>query len=652
MEKRTLNLFLAMLPLCLPFFSRAQQANPYIINGFASQTSCNCYTLTPDEVFVAGSVWNKNKIDLTQSFDYNFTVFLGCHDSQGADGIAFVLQPIGTSIGATGQGIGFQGVSPSVGIPIDTWQNLDYNDPVYDHIGIYKNGDVNNYDLSNVLAGPVAVLPGNGNIEDCKWHTFRISWEAATHRLSAFVDGAELVHTTVDIVKDIFGGDPNVYWGFTAATGGGTNLQRFCTSLNASFNIPADEKTCFPNPITLNDISTSFGSIVKWYWTWGDGKIDSVQHPPAHVYPAPGLYNAKLNIVGNNGCLSDTFTRQITIGSKPVANFGYTSTLTCANVPIQLFDSSYVQYGTLNNWSWNINNGQQTISNPGGGLAQNFPAGLQNIALTVSTAEGCVSDPVSHSLLVFPYPSTNMTVQSACYGDPVVLKSSNTDPSVDIRQWYWQLGDGTIGSGSNIVHVYAKEGQYPVSVIAVSNEGCYSDSVNAFANVYKTNAFAGNDTLVAIGQPIQLQGSGGELYKWEPSTGLNDNTIADPIAILQQDQTYVLTAYTEVGCATSDTIHIKAYKGPALYVPSAFTPNGDGRNDKFRCIAVGMRTFYFFNIYNRYGQLLFSSRDSWQGWDGTYNGQQQPMGTYVWMAKAIDYKGDIHLEKGTVVLIR
>lgn len=648
MEKRPLSLFLILGFFCAPSFLFSQQANPYIINGSAYQENCNCYTLTNDQTFQSGSVWNKNKIDLTQSFDFKFTVYLGCHDNDGADGIAFVLQPLGTSIGNTGQGIGFQGVHPSVGIPIDTWQNPDFNDPPYDHIGIYKNGNLNN-SSPDVMDGPVAALQGNANIEDCNWHEFRITWEAGTHRLSAYIDGLELVHTTVDIITDIFGGDPNVFWGFTGATGGGTNRQRFCTSLTPLFSIPTDQKTCYPTPIVVNDNSSSFGSIVKWYWNWGDGTIDSVQNPPAHVYPSPGIYEAKLNIIGNNGCLSDTFRQKIVVGSKPFASFGYGSMLPCANVPIQIIDSSYVKYGTLNNWTWDINNGQQTVS---GSLNQKFPPGVQTISLVVSSAEGCVSDPVSHSIEIFPYPTTTMQLENACYGDPVKLEASNADPSVNIEQWYWQLGDGSKDSSSSIVHVYAKEGEFPVNVVAKSDQGCFSDTLSGIVNIYRTYAFAGNDTVVAIGQPLQLHGSGGVLYQWQPAFGLSDPSIADPIAVLQNDAQYVLTAYTDVGCPTSDTISIKAYKGPAIYGPSAFTPNNDGHNDKFRCIAVGMSTFDFFNVYNRYGQLLYTSRDSWQGWDGNYNGKPQPMGTYVWMARGTDYKGNVHLEKGTVTLIR
>ncbi|HRO75684.1 MAG TPA: hypothetical protein PLP27_06015, partial [Crocinitomicaceae bacterium] len=121
----------------------------YVINGNSTQDNCNCYTLTPDVGTQYGSVWNVNKISLNNSFDFNFTVFLG-HNDAGADGIAFVLQPISTSVGSSGGGLGFGGITPSLGVTIDTYQNA--GDPSYDHIAYQKNGDVD-HGTANNLAG-------------------------------------------------------------------------------------------------------------------------------------------------------------------------------------------------------------------------------------------------------------------------------------------------------------------------------------------------------------------------------------------------------------------------------------------------------------------------------------------------------------------
>jgi gliding motility-associated-like protein len=638
-----------LLSVCLYLSSLSQEQHPYIINGNAVQDNCNCYTLTPDVLTQAGSVWNKNKIDLRQSFDYQFNVFLGCKDADGADGIVFVLQPISTSIGSTGQGLGFVGVKPSVGIPIDTWQNTDFNDPAYDHIGIYKNGDLVN-GTGNTLAGPAPVLDNYGNIEDCQWHVFRISWDAPATTLSAFIDGKLCVQTVTDLVRDIFNNDPEVFWGFSAATGGESNVQKFCTSLNPGFSLPDDQKTCAPAVLAFRDSSLSFGSILKWSWDFGDGTTYEGQDPPPHAYPQPGYYNVKLNILGNNGCLSDTLIHRITIGSKPEAGFTWSPEVVCANAPILLQDASSVQYGNIDTWNWDFSDGTvQSNTNP---LSRSFTAGLQQIRLTVQTREGCVSDPHTATINVTEKPRIRLSVEDACYGDPVHLKGTNISPEVAVRQWYWLTGDGGRDSSEAVVHYYPSEGTFPVTLYAENDAGCSSDTLHGLVTIYQTHADAGNDTTVAFGQPLQLHASGGDLYRWMPAKGLDNPYSANPIATLGSSIQYVLMAYTSFGCPTYDTIRVKAYKGPEIYVPNAFTPDGNGHNDRFRAIAAGMSGIAYFNIYNRYGRLIYSSRNISEGWDGTWNGQPQPPDTYIWTIKGTDYQGKDHIEKGTVLLIR
>jgi gliding motility-associated-like protein len=109
---------------------------------------------------------------------------------------------------------------------------------------------------------------------------------------------------------------------------------------------------------------------------------------------------------------------------------------------------------------------------------------------------------------------------------------------------------------------------------------------------------------------------------------------------------------TAEGCPGYDTLHIKVYKGPDIYVPNAFTPDGDGHNDLFRPVLAGTTELYYFNVYNRYGQLVFTTKQPGKGWDGRVNGINQPAGVFVWMVKAKDYLGKLIEKKGTVMLIR
>lgn len=168
-------------------------------------------------------------------------------------------------------------------------------------------------------------------------------------------------------------------------------------------------------------------------------------------------------------------------------------------------------------------------------------------------------------------------------------------------------------------------------------------------------ADAGQDTIVVPNQPLQLQATGGTAYRWMPALGLSDPSIANPIAILGEDIDSIrYRVRVLVGnCFADDEVVVKVSKsGPEMYVPSAFTPNADGRNDVLKPSLIGISTLTYFRIYNRWGQRLFETSRPGKGWDGMYNGVKQPPGTYVYEAEGTDYLGKKIFRKGTAVLIR
>lgn len=165
-------------------------------------------------------------------------------------------------------------------------------------------------------------------------------------------------------------------------------------------------------------------------------------------------------------------------------------------------------------------------------------------------------------------------------------------------------------------------------------------------------AFAGNDTVIVVGQPLQLRATGGDFYLWEPAFALTADNIANPIANLTQNQRYSVRVSTPEDCFAYDTINITVYTtAPDIFVPNAFTP-GRGTNAIFRPIPVGIAKLDYFRVYNRWGQMVYSNATPGQGWDGKIGGRDQGTDTYVWMVQGTDFTGKTVFKKGTVVLIR
>jgi gliding motility-associated-like protein len=274
------------------------------------------------------------------------------------------------------------------------------------------------------------------------------------------------------------------------------------------------------------------------------------------------------------------------------------------------------------------------------------------MGLSVTSALGCRSDTVYKTFQIKTKPAVSMNFRDACKQTSVTFTAAETTTSVGITSWHWDFGDGQPGTGNPVNHVYTTNNNYTVKLFGVSTEGCSSDTISGRINIYGTNAFAGNDIIAAELQPVQLQATCGISYAWSPASGLSATNISNPVATNAAARYYYLKAFTPEGCESFDTILIKIYKGPEIYVPGAFTPNDDGRNDILKAIPVGISSFGYFVIYNRYGQKIFYTTDYNKGWDGKMQGIKQSTGAFTWMAEAIDFKGNKIFRKGTVLIIR
>ena len=242
-----------------------------------------------------GAVWNQTRLDLTRDFDISSQVYLG-NNNAGADGIAFVLQPLSTNQGSTGGGLGYAGISPSLAVEFDTWTNTEPTPS--DHIAMMINGNTNDH----TFAGHYAV-----EMEDGAWRTARFKWEAAAKTFTVFLNGTQILQkANYDIVANIFNNNANVYWGFTGATGGAVNVQkvkfdRYCLTLAA--NTVANVTTTTPIGTRTSTSAAIAGEVVS------DGGTEVTERGfVLNTAAAPTTANVKITDGTGVGPTSGTFT--------------------------------------------------------------------------------------------------------------------------------------------------------------------------------------------------------------------------------------------------------------------------------------------------------------------------------------------------------
>ncbi len=266
---------------------------------------------------------------------------------------------------------------------------------------------------------------------------------------------------------------------------------------------------------------------------------------------------------------------------------------------------------------------------------------------------GC-SDTKSIRVFTIPYPVANAGEdQDICYNT-----STRLNGTVNGISWSWSpaafLNDATI-----LNPIASPPRSTDFILTTYDNKGCPKpgrDTVHIVV-LPKMNVSAGADTAVVINQPLQLLATGGNTYQWSPPAYLSATQIPNPVALfntVSEDRIqYKVVGFSMEGCKDSAYLLVKIYKtGPTVFVPTAFTPNNDGRNDVLRPIAVGMKSIEGFQVYNRWGQLVFSTRTNGHGWDGRIGGKEQNTGSFAWLVQATDYTGKAYFLKGTVTLIR
>ncbi len=629
----------------------AQTIPPFVVNGSASQLSAQCYQLTPELPTQSGSIWSQQQIDLTQSFEAEARVYLGCsapvacfEDSDdGADGIVFAFQPLSTIIGTTGGGIGIQGVTPSLCIELDTYPNGGNSDPLYDHIRIFANGDLD-HASPNSLTAAVPLIDAVTNAEDCAEHILNVSWNAPLQTITVYFDCELKLTYTGDVVNNIFGGNPNLYWGFTSATGACTSEHRVCIQIPPTFQV--------------NDTTICAGAGVQ---------LSAPDNASSYLWtPAVGLSNPNISNPLATPNTTTTYNLDITNECNFVTNFQVT--ISVLPQPTTQIDTFLCAGSLLFIGGFPYNSaGTYTVSYP-------LPAGCDSI-ITINIAE--------------KLPSASEVFDTICTGDTYVLPDLNPVSAGGI---YESIIANAAGCDSTIT-----------VNLTVNNPDCNDNDCNT-ADTLDIATCTCTHTPIAPPNCDDNDCNTDDAYDTitctcthipitQPNCDDNDCNTDDAYDTITCTCTHILItqpncddndcntddAYDSITCACTHTpitqpncddgnnatqdsyvattcscLHVPIITQNEVIVPNAFSPNKDGINDLLRPVGNVPILSMTFRIYNRWGQLLYETNNQTDGWNGTYRNTQQEIGVYVYtlVFTTADNPAEARFMHGNVTLIR
>jgi gliding motility-associated-like protein len=394
-----------------------------------------------------------------------------------------------------------------------------------------------------------------------------------------------------------------------------------------------DTLICVPDAVQLQASGTGVFS-----WTPSTNIINANTATPTVNPTTTTWYYARLD---EQGCINTDSVRVrvvtfVTLNEMP-------DTIICATDAAQL---RVTGDGLRYQWTPAAGLNDATLQNP---IAI---AGISDIYRVTASIGSCTATR-DINVTAIPYPVVNAGPDTIiCYNQPAFLRGTH-----DGISFTWSpINSLTNANTLTPIARPPRTTQYVLS--ALGNRGCPKpgrDTVLVRV-MPRIVPYAGRDTLVVVGQPLHLNAEGGVTYQWIPATGLNNPLIKNPIAIYNAELDsvhYTVLVFDSLGCVDSAFVSVTIFKtNPYVFVPTGFTPNGDGLNDVVKPIAVGVKEIRYFAVYNRWGQLVFKTSINGYGWDGTIGGVPQGSNVYVWMVQAVDYLDKPIFLKGTTTLIR
>lgn len=618
-------------------------AQSYFLNGTAEFLGGDCYQLTTTLGNQNGAVWYPELIDLTQPFDLNFTMNFGTLDANGADGMVFVLQDVGTNaLGQTGGALGFSGFNPSFGIEFDTWQNGQYGDLIEDHIGFVSDGTVDHAPPTG-LGGPVTANIDGTNIEDGEDHPVQITWDPNTQIIAVYFDCELRLANEIDLVNSIFSGQEFVYWGFTGSTGGSYNNQSVCLAPNILATGP-EAWTCPGGSVELNVIGAP-----NTDYTWSPATFLS-DSTGATVVCTPDT--SITYTVTYAGFCESQITDTIHVEVAELEGFIATdpgNVLTCLVDAIELEGSS--NFPNSVDFTWSTQDGN--IVDALGSNATIDAAGTY--LLSLSTQDGFCTDDleveIEADFEVFENALTASASNLTCAIDSILIAAQASDEA----EYAWSSPAGAsftwISEPSEILVEDA--GEWELTTTNPAN-GCTFTSTLAVGSDFTAPIVDAGyaDTLTcevptAVVEGVLIEPAGyTPEYEWTWETGAMNPYLPwspDAPQVVLPGTYYLTVTFEENGCVGSDSLVVfqdpeATIDATSAQLPNVITPNKDGMNERLTLYLADNPEFpllsiverYDLVIFNRWGGEVFRSTGGPVEWDGRMQDEPVAEGTYYY----------------------
>ncbi len=419
-----------------------------------------------------------------------------------------------------------------------------------------------------------------------------------------------------------------------------------CDIRNRGIDVAAEPNVSFTSTApqcagTGIDFTYTGDAGLSYQWDFGKDAYPAtsfLENPQNIVYSTGGTKTVTL--IMSNGICEFTVTQNIDINNLPAANAGKDTTI-CADRSVQIGSSSVAGYS----YSWFPSN---TLSDPAVSDPVASPiASITKYTVTVVDGNGCQnSDSVTVSMLdpLFADAGEDAAI---CVGDFVQIGSA----LIEGQSYSWMPADGLDDPASPAP--IASPDTTTIYTLAVNGHGCDTVYDNVEVIVYPLpDANAGIDDTITTGASVQLTATGGVQYEWSPFYGLDNPGVFNPVASPEETTEYTVEVTDIYGCKNTDDITITVLT-PSLWIPNAFTPDDNGKNDVLFVRGEGMENFEF-KIFDRWGHLVFYSSDINIGWDGKkqVTNEIMPAGAYVYVITGTQTDGTEVNINGVVNLIR